>query len=78
MGNCALVAAMRSRLVRDRILLGLVGVLLLFVGIFLSQAVFPQWFDSRVATYKKFYEAIDVGMTRAEVLETRDRLYPEG
>jgi len=73
-----LVAAVRMRLLRDRVLFGLVAVLLLAVGVFFSQPVFPQLFDRRIAAYQRFYRAIDEGMTRAEVLETRDRLYPEG
>ena len=77
-GLVIIVRATRSRGILDRILFGSVGVVLLALGVFLSQAVYPEWFDVRIATYKQFYGAVDVGMTRTEVLETKERLYPQG
>lgn len=39
-------------------------------------ALYPEWTDARIRTYKDFYEDLHLGMTRAEVMEVKARLYP--
>lgn len=39
-------------------------------------ALHPEWTDARIRTYKDFYEGLQLGMTRAEVMDVKARLYP--
>lgn len=61
---------------------GLKAMLLLFALAMLTpaglvlMALHPEWTDLRIRTYKDFYEHIHLGMTRAEVMEIKARLYP--
>ena len=72
------VLAVRARKAMARTLLGLLAAVLLVPGAFVFHAYYPEVFDRRFATYKNFYEALEIGMTREQVLATMDRLYPEG
>lgn len=39
-------------------------------------ALHPEWTDVRIRTYKDFYEGLQLGMTRAEVMDVKAHLYP--
>ena len=36
----------------------------------------PEWVDARITRYKAFYEGIQIGMTRDEVMSLQAQLYP--
>lgn len=40
--------------------------------------LYPEWMDARVRSYKAFYEDIQLGMTREEVMGVQAKIYPEG
>ncbi len=41
-------------------------------------ALYPEWLDARIRSYKAFYEDIQLGMTRDEVMSVQAKVYPEG
>ena len=59
-----------------RLALVTIGVLLLVPSAFLVAALNPWLTDPRFNTYRTFYRDIEVGMTRADVLDLIDHHYP--
>lgn len=41
-------------------------------------AMYPEWLDARIRSYKGFYDGIQLGMTRDEVMAVQAQLYPAG
>lgn len=75
----ALVAFFGARKTRGgaRIGLAITGTVLVLLPAWLLVAAFaPGWIDARYRTYLAFYEAIQPGMTRFEVLDSLERFYP--
>lgn len=65
------IADVRSWL---RAAVALTGVGLLWLCL---RCVAPEWVDGRYRAYRSFYSAVEVGMTRAEVLAAMRAVYPE-
>jgi hypothetical protein len=71
------VAAFKARGGLKRAALGSIAALCVLAPAYLLAAVFkPHWIDARHRTYQSFYDAIETGMTRFEVLARLDEYYP--
>ncbi len=76
---CGAVAAFKARGRLKRATLAAVAALCVMIPGYLLAAVFaPQWIDARHRVYKAFYDDIEAGMTRDQVIATLDHRYPEG
>jgi hypothetical protein len=76
LGLVALVAALRVVRFWIRALLCLLALVILVPAGGLMVALHPEWIDGRFRTYKAFYQEIQVGMDREDVLGLVDRHYP--
>jgi len=71
------VAIFKVRHVGLKVALGLLALLTLIPAALVMTAMFPEWTDARLLAYRTFYENIQPGMTREDVLRLAARLYPE-
>lgn len=71
------VAIFKVRHVGLKIALGLLACLTLTPAALVVTTIYAEWSDARLLAYRTFYENIQPGMTRAEVLQLAARLYPE-
>lgn len=68
--------AFRARGIQRGSLAIIAAVCVLAPGYLLAAAFAPQWIDARHRSYLSFYESIQPGMTRFEVLASLERHYP--
>lgn len=61
-----------------KVLLILISLLTLAPATLVILTMYPEWVDARFRTYKTFYQNIQIGMPREEVLTLLAKLYPEG
>lgn len=61
-----------------KVLLLLFGVAALAPAGMVLVAMHPEWVDARIRSYQAFYEGIQPGMTRGEVMALQAQLYPAG
>ena len=73
-----LLTVFRVRSLRLKLLLLFVAVLTLAPTGIVVVLMYPEWVDARFRSYKAFYADIQLGMTREEVMNVQDKLYPEG
>src|SRR5687768_3789322 len=59
-----------------RALMIFLAMIFLLPGAFVLVAFYPELVDDRFRTYKRFYSAIEIGMTREQVLAAMERYYP--
>lgn len=71
-----LVTVFRVRRVGLKVLLVLLAVLALTPTWMVLVMMHPEWMDARIRSYKTFYEGIQPGMTRDEVMALQAQLYP--
>lgn len=71
-----LVAVFKVRRVGLKLLLALIALLALTPCWLVLLAMHPEWTDERYRSYKSFYEGLRLGMTRAEVMDWEQRVYP--
>ncbi len=71
-----LITVFRVRRWGLKVLLVLIAILTLAPTGFVLVMVNPEWVDARLRSYKDFYEGIQMGMTRAEVMALQTQLYP--
>ncbi|MDZ4401502.1 hypothetical protein [Prosthecobacter sp.] len=60
-----------------KVLLVLIAVLTLAPAGLVVLTMYPEWVDARFRSYKAFYDGIQLGMTRDEVLTVQAKLYPD-
>lgn len=70
-----LLFALRLRHWKRIVLIG-TSLLVMTPSVYLAAALNPWLTDERFRTYRSFYREIEIGMTRAEVLNLIDRHYP--
>lgn len=70
------VFRVRSRVLK--VLLLLVALVTLAPAGLVLMTVHPEWVDARFRSYKAFYEGIQIGMTRGDVMTLQAQLYPVG
>lgn len=73
-----LLTVFRVRSKGLKVLLLLIAVLTLTPLGLVAVTMYPEWVDQRIRSYKGFYDGIQLGMTRAEVMAVQAKLYPEG
>ncbi|MBN8417304.1 MAG: hypothetical protein J0L73_00155 [Verrucomicrobia bacterium] len=73
-----LVTVFRVRRVALKLLLLLISLLALAPTGLVLVTMFPEWVDARFRSYKTFYEGIQPGMTKAEIMAWEAQIYPEG
>lgn len=73
-----LMAVFRCRGGQVKVLLVVLALAALAPAALVVLVSYPDWVDPRFTAYRAFYEAIQPGMTRMEVLALRDRHYPPG
>lgn len=73
-----LVTVFRVRRVGLKLLLVLISLLALAPTGLVLVTMFPEWVDARYRSYKAFYEGIQPGMTKAEIMTWEAQIYPEG
>lgn len=71
-----LITACKVRRAGLKLLLVLISVVTLAPAGLVLVALHPEWTDERLRTYKDFYEGIQLGMTRAEIMDWQARQYP--
>jgi len=77
--GAALVALVIAWLVRNsavKAMMIVLALVFLLPGVYLFVGLNPWLVDSRFRTYRKFYEEIEIGMTREQVLAALERRYP--
>jgi len=72
------VTVFRVRRAGLKLLLVLISLLALAPTGLVVVTMFPEWVDARIRSYKEFYEGLQPGMTREEVMAWEARVYPEG
>jgi hypothetical protein len=78
-GSLILLATVfRVRRVGLKVLLVLIAIVTLTPAGLVVLTMYPEWVDARFRSYKAFYESIQLGMTREEVMAVQSRHYPEG
>ncbi len=73
-----LFTVFRVRHVGLKVLLVLMAIMTLMPAGLVMRAMHPEWVDARFRSYKTFYDDIQLGMTREEVLAVQATHYPEG
>lgn len=71
-----LITVFRVRRWGLKVLLVLIAGLTLAPSGLILVSVNPEWVDARFRSYKDFYEGIQLGMTREEVMALQMQLYP--
>ena len=66
-----------TRHIGTRIVMMILVLVFLFPAGYLFTALHPELVDGRFRTYKNFYQDIQVGMTREQVLAAMERRYPK-
>lgn len=66
-----------TRHIGTRIVMMILVLVFLFPAGYLFTALHPEWVDRRFRAYKAFYQEIQVGMTREQVLAAMERRYPK-
>lgn len=60
-----------------KVMLALMAVLTLAPLGLVVLTLYPEWLDARIRSYKAFYNDIQLGMTREEVLAVQAGVYPD-
>lgn len=71
-----LITVFRVRSWVLKVLLVLIALLALAPTGLVLVTVNPEWVDARIRSYKDFYEGIQLGMTRDEVMALQAQIYP--
>lgn len=67
----------RVRRIGLKVLLVLIAILTLAPAGLVVVTMYPEWVDARFRCYKAFYDGIQLGMTRDEVMAVQAKLYPD-
>jgi hypothetical protein len=73
-----MVTVFRVRRIGLKVLLVIIAIMTLAPAGLVVVTMYPEWVDARFRCYKAFYEEIQLGMTRDEVMAVRAKVYPEG
>lgn len=72
-----MVTVFRVRRIGLKVLLVLIAILTLAPAGLVVVTMYPEWVDARFHCYKAFYDGIQLGMTRDEVMAVQAKLYPD-
>ena len=73
-----LVTVTRVRSMGLKVVLVLISFVTLAPAALVIVSMYPEWVDARYRSYKGFYAGLQLGMTRAEVMDLQAKIYPEG